>query len=114
MPAAIPGSTVLPRRSWPLAGGAPGAEFTVECRSRTDFVRYLEGLTRDWEMIHYETSVFAADNDRVVMLGSTAWRNRRTRKVVDTPKADLVTFRNGRIVDFSEFYDTAKLFAATA
>ena len=64
-------------------------------------------------MIHYETSVFAADTDRVVMLGSTAWRNRRTQKVVDTPKADLVTFRDGKIVDFSEFYDTAKLFAAT-
>src|ERR1700741_3658777 len=78
-----------------LAGGAPGAEFTVECRSRADFVRYLEGLTKDC----------------VVMLGSTAWRNKRTRKVVDTPKADLVTFRDGRIVDFAEFYDTAKLFA---
>jgi len=48
------------------------------------------------------------------MLGSTAWRNRRTGKVVDTPKADLVTFRDGRIVDFTEFYDTAKLFAAAA
>lgn len=97
-----------------LAGGAPGAEFAVECRSRADFVRYLEGLTKDWEMIHYETSVFAADGDRVVMLGSTAWRNKRTRKVVDTPKADLVTFRDGRIIDFAEFYDTAKLFAAAA
>jgi ketosteroid isomerase-like protein len=65
-------------------------------------------------MIHYQTSVFVADGDRVVMLGSTAWRNRRTQRVVDTPKADLVTFRDGKIVDFSEFYDTAKLFAAIA
>jgi ketosteroid isomerase-like protein len=48
------------------------------------------------------------------MLGSTAWRNRRTQRVVDTPKADLLTFRGGRIVEFFEFYDTAKLFAATS
>jgi ketosteroid isomerase-like protein len=96
-----------------LAGGAPEAEFTIECRSRADVARYFEGLAHGWEMIHYTTSVFAADGDRVVMLGSTAWRNRQTQKVVDTPKADLVTLRGGRIVEFSEFYDTSKLLAAT-
>ncbi len=95
-----------------LAGGGPGAEFTVECHSRDEVTRYFAELAKGWEMIHYTTEVFAACEDRVVMLGSTAWRNRRTQRVVDTPKADLVTFRNGRIVEFFEFYDTAKLFAA--
>jgi hypothetical protein len=95
-----------------LAGGGPGAEFTVECHSRADVARYFAELAKGWEMIHYTTKVFAAAEDRVVMLGSTAWRNRRTQRLVDTPKADLVTFRNGQIVEFFEFYDTAKLFAA--
>lgn len=96
-----------------LAGGGPGAEFTVECHSRADVARYFAELAKGWEMIHYTTEVFVASGDRVVMLGSTAWRNRGTQRVVDTPKADLVTFRDGRIVEFFEFYDTAKLFAAT-
>src|SRR5687768_1034991 len=76
-----------------LAGGRPGLEFTQECSSAADVARYLEGLTSDWEMLHYKTDVFAVDGERVVMLGSTSWRHKKTSQVFDTPKADLVTFR---------------------
>jgi ketosteroid isomerase-like protein len=96
-----------------LAGGRPGLEFTQECHSVADVARYLEGLTGEWEMLHYKTEVFAVDGDRVVMLGSTSWRNKKTMQAFDTPKADLVTFRDGRIVEFFEFYDTEKLLAPT-
>lgn len=95
-----------------LAGGRPGLEFTQECCSIGDVARYLEGLTGEWEMLHYTTSEFAVDGDRVVMLGSTSWKHRKTGEVFDTPKADLVTFRDGRIVEFFEFYDTEKVLAA--
>ena len=90
-----------------LAGGAPGLEFTVECHGPEDVARYLAGLARDWEMIHYTTAPFAVEGDRVAMLGSTSWRHRATGRTFDTPKADLVTFRDGRVVEFVEFYDTA-------
>jgi ketosteroid isomerase-like protein len=95
-----------------LAGGAPGAEFTREVRSREEFKRYFTGLLADWEMIHYTTDEFIAEGNRVAMRGSTAWRNRKTGRVVDTAKADFVTFRDGKIVEFQEFYDTAALMAA--
>ncbi len=95
-----------------LAGGAPDAEFTARIDSKKDFERYFEGLRADWEMINYKTGDFIAEGERVAMRGSTAWRNRKTGKVVDTPKADFWTFRDGKIVEFHEFYDTAALFAA--
>ncbi len=95
-----------------LAAGKPGLEFTLECRSANDVARYFAGLTGEWEMIHYTTDQFAVDGDRIVMLGSTSWRNKKTGQVFDTPKADLITFRDGRIVDFFEFYDTEKVLAA--
>jgi ketosteroid isomerase-like protein len=63
-------------------------------------------------MIHYKTEQFAVDGDRVVMVGRTAWRNRKTGRHFDTPKADLVTFRDGRVVEFLEFYDTAMVLSA--
>ena len=94
-----------------LAGGAPGAEFTAKIHSKKDFERYFKGLLDDWEMINYKTGDFIAEGDQVAMRGSTAWRNRKTGKVVDTPKADFWTFRNGKIVEFHEFYDTAALIA---
>jgi ketosteroid isomerase-like protein len=63
-------------------------------------------------MIHYTTEPFAVDDDRVVMLGRTSWRNRHTGRHFDTPKVDLATFRDGRVVEFLEFYDTAMVLAA--
>ena len=99
-------------RVFSLAAGAPGAEFTSEVRSREEFGRYFTGLLADWEMIHYTTDEFIAEGERVAMRGSTAWRNRKTGRVLETPKADFATFRDGKVVEFHEFYNTAAMMAA--
>lgn len=95
-----------------LADGKPGVDFTREVRSKDEFMRYFAGLLENWEMIHYTTDDFVVDGDRVVMRGSTAWKNRKTGRVVETRKVDFVTFRDGKMVEFDEFYDTAAMMAA--
>ena len=95
-----------------LAGGADPMAFTVECGSKEDIKRYFAGLVKDWEMVHYTVEEYIAQGDQVVARGTTEWRHTGTRKSVNTPKADFVTFRNGLISDFYEFYDTARVFAA--
>jgi hypothetical protein len=95
-----------------LAAGAPAAPFTSAIDSKEQFKRYFDGLLGDWEMINYKTGRFIAEGEHVAMLGSTAWRNRKTRREVDTPKADFWTFRDGKVVEFHEFYDTAALVVA--
>jgi len=95
-----------------LAAGASAAPFTSEINSKEQFKRYFDGLLADWEMINYKTGQFIAEGERVAMLGSTAWRNRRTGREVDTPKADFWTFEGGKVVEFHELYDTAGLAAA--
>jgi hypothetical protein len=95
-----------------LAAGRPGLEFTLECQSPADIDRYFAGLAADWDMIHYTTDSFAVEGDRIVMLGSTSWKHKKTGRVFDTPKVDLVTFRDGRIVEFFEFYDTDMVLVA--
>ena len=99
-------------KCYSLAAGAPGAEFTAIVKSKKDFERYFRGLLADWEMLHYSTSHFVAEGESVAVRGSTAWRNRKTGRAVDTPKADFWTFRDGKVVEFHEFYDTAALIAA--
>lgn len=90
-----------------LADGADKLEFTKRRTSREDLVGYFEGLTGQMEMIHYTVDEFVAQGDRVVAIGSTAWRNRATGKEFETPKVDLWRFDNGRAVEFFEFFDTA-------
>ena len=95
-----------------LAGGAEGVEFTRQRAGKADFLSYLVGLTADWEMSFYRIDEYIAQNDRVVAVGSTSWRNKSTGKIVVTPKIDIWRMKDGKAVQFSEFYDTAKLIAA--
>jgi ketosteroid isomerase-like protein len=96
-----------------LADGAPGMEFTASGQTRGDFVAYLQQLVADWEMIAYEMHEYIAQDDRVVAIGHCAWRHKRTGKAVDTPKVDIWRFKNGKVVEFFELYDTARTIAAT-
>lgn len=96
-----------------LGGGEPGLDFSRACKSKADVRRYFVELVRDWQMIHYTVEELVAQGERVVMLGRCEWKNRKTGKSVETPKADFIKLRNGRVVEFLEFFDTAKVLAAT-
>ena len=90
-----------------LAAGARGMEFTGGCQGKDEVRNYFVGLAQDWEMQHYTPVHFVAQDDWVVMRGTCGWRHRRTNKVVETPKADFLRLKDGKVVEFHEFYDTA-------
>ncbi|HTP92317.1 MAG TPA: nuclear transport factor 2 family protein [Xanthobacteraceae bacterium] len=92
-----------------LAEGAQGTAYLTTYQSRTALAEYFAGITRDWEMIEYVAEHYVAQDDRVVMLGRCAWRNKRTGKVVRSPKADSWRFVGGKAIEFYEYYDTAQL-----
>ena len=54
-----------------------------------------------------------AQDDRVVVVSRVAFKSRITGKVAQSPKADIFRFRDGKIVEFIEFFDTAAAAAAT-
>ena len=100
--------------SWgSLADGRPGMDFTRPRASKEEVVSYFEGLAKDWTMEFYFVNEFVAQNNRVVALAESGWKNRHTGKVVKTPKADVWRFRDGKAVEFMEFYDTQKALEAT-
>jgi uncharacterized protein len=90
-----------------LARGAPEMLFATRYDNRQALRGYFEGLLSEWEMIHYTFDEFVAQGDVVFARGSTAWRNKRTGRVADTPKVDYWRFRDGKAVEFFEYYDTA-------
>ena len=96
-----------------LAQGRPeGARYLTAYNSRDALKGYFDGLVRDWEMIEYVTEQYVAQGDRVVMLGRCSWRNKKSGKVVATPKCDSWRFANGKAVEFYEYFDTAQVHAA--
>jgi hypothetical protein len=95
-----------------LANGSPEMPFSASRSNKSQILDYLEELNRDWDMVSFDMNDFIAQGDRVVAIGRVAWRNKATGKIADTPKVDVWRFRDGKAVDFLEFYDTALSFAA--
>ncbi len=60
-------------------------------------------------MIEYVVDDLVAQGDRVVMLGRCSFRFRNNGRVVTTPKADAWRFKDGKAVEFFEYFDTAQL-----
>ena len=95
-----------------LAGGAAGMEFTRARCGRNEIASYFEEMTAEWEMISFTPEDFIAQADRVAAVGSCAWRSRKTGKVAESAMAHFFTFRDGKVVDVLELFDTAAAIAA--
>ncbi|MDR3636997.1 MAG: nuclear transport factor 2 family protein [Isosphaeraceae bacterium] len=95
-----------------LASGDPAMKFSATRRGRIEAEQYFAELAEQWEMLEFHAEEFIAERDRVVMLGRCAWRFRATGKTVESPIAHIWRFHNGQAIEFFEFYDTARAFAA--
>ena len=69
-------------------------------------VAYFAAIAEAWEMIEASVDRFVARGDTVVVIGRAAWRNLRTLRVVDGPKVDIWTVREGQAVHFLEMFDS--------
>lgn len=99
--------------SWvSLAGGVTPLSFTAEGVGKSDVRNYFHGLLAAWRMDYYKVDYFVAEDDRVVMVGTTKWTNKETGKACETPKIDVWRFRDGRAIEFFEHYDTAQMLDA--
>ncbi len=91
-----------------LSVGPPNRLPFARLRHGPDEVRaYFQALNEDWEMISYKINELIGQRDRVVALADVCFCHRRTGKLVATLKADVFRLRDGRIVDFCEFFDSA-------
>lgn len=85
-------------------GVAAGGEVQT---GKTAAREYLQRLAAEWEMLSFDMSEFVADGDRIVVLGHITARHKESRRLMDSRKVDAYRFRNGRIVDYFEYLDTA-------
>ena len=63
-------------------------------------------------MVHYTIDEYVAQGDAVVARGSTAWTNKKTGKPAETPKVDFWRFKDGKAVEFYEYFDYGRVAAA--
>jgi uncharacterized protein len=92
---------------WNSVGPPNRLPFAKSRRGRDEVREYFRALAEDWEMISYKVNELIGQRDRVVALADVCFCHRETGKLVATAKADVFRLRDGRIVDFCEFYDSA-------
>jgi len=97
-----------------LAQAPPQLEYLASYRARDALGAYFEGIKRDWDIIEYRVDHLVAQGDRVVMLGHLTVRSKATGKIVKTPKVDSWRFKDGKAIEFFEYYDTAQVIQAMA
>ena len=73
---------------------------------------WVGGLASTVEYTTFEPREFIAQGDQVVVIGSERARVKATGRVVDTDWVMVFTIRDGKVVRFRDYYDTAPSLAA--
>lgn len=89
-----------------------GAGFSGTRRGREQVRQFFTALNQAQEVLSFEPREFIGDRDKVVVLGHYAWRVRGTGRRFENDWAMVFTLRDGQIVRFQEFTDTALVAAA--
>ena len=82
---------------------APGRELSKRQMLRA----FMEYLQQDLDMLEYSVSRCVEKDNIVVSIGDSAWRVRSTGRIFRTKMVKMFWFKDGLIIRFEEFFDTA-------
>jgi uncharacterized protein len=73
---------------------------------------FFGSVNQVFDIQRFEPREFIAQGDRIVVLGSETARVRASGKTLELDWVHSFTMRNGKVVAFQEFFDTAAVVAA--
>lgn len=100
-----------PDADW-LIPGPPEVSYAGARRGHPEVVEFFTVLAKTVEVQRFEPREFIAQGDTVAVLGHETLRIKATGRVAENDWVMLFTFRDGRVVRFREFDDTAAVAAA--
>ena len=92
---------------WCSMGSTGDLPWLGQCHGFEGVVNYFQTLAASITVNSYEPEYFVADGDRVVAIVSLSITHNATGRTSNFEKADVFRFRDGKILEFTEFYDTA-------
>jgi uncharacterized protein len=87
----------------PVAGTRTGRDGVLD---------FFATLARDQDVLSFEPKELVAQGDKVISLGSYAWRVKETGREYSSDFVHIFTVRDGVIANFREHFDTAVVAAA--
>lgn len=96
---------------WQLAD-IENVPFAGQRSGREQVGQFFSLLAEDQDVLQFDPQEFIAEGDRVVALGQYRWRVKSTGREYGGDWAHVFTIRDGKIVGFHEYMDTAAAAAA--
>ena len=81
-------------------------------RGRDQVGKFFEQIATGSEIVKFEPKEYVAEGDKVVAFGRYAGKAKATGRSYETDWAMVFTFRDGKVIRFREYSDTANLAAA--
>jgi len=97
-----------PEVEWHTPGPKGVLPFAGVHRGPDAVVQWWKKLGESEEAIRFEPKDFIPYEDKVIVMGDSDMRVKSTGKELSTEWVQVYTLRDGKIVDFREFYDTAQ------
>lgn len=76
-------------------------------RGKQGIAVYFSQLGAHVQALRFEAREFIAEGDKVVVLGDATWQVKSTGRSFDTPWAHAFIMRDGKVIRFEAFADTA-------
>lgn len=86
--------------------------FSGTYHGKAGVAEYFAKMNACQEAQRFEPIEYLADGDKVVVYGISAWRVKATGRTYETPWAHIITARDGKVVRFEQYNDTAAVVAA--
>jgi ketosteroid isomerase-like protein len=84
-----------------------GAEFSGSRTGKPAVAEFFKQLAEAEDFSHFAPNEFIAEGDRVIALGSSTATIKETGKTFKTDWVHVFTVKNGKITNFTEFFDNA-------
>ncbi|RPI56538.1 MAG: nuclear transport factor 2 family protein [Acidobacteria bacterium] len=94
-----------------VSSGPPELITSGRRTGRQAVAEFFTAVNEVFDIQRFDPQEFIAQGDRVVVLGHESARVRATGKVIDSDWAHVFTMKNGKVVAFQEYVDTALVVA---
>lgn len=92
----------------------PGLSFAKDRFSKQQMVDYFSSLLNDWTMDHFSPEDYVCEDNRIAVYGHCAWFYKANGNKAECLFSHLWRFEDGKVVEFTEVFDSAKAAAAAS
>ncbi|HEV2611770.1 MAG TPA: nuclear transport factor 2 family protein [Noviherbaspirillum sp.] len=86
--------------------------FSGTYHGKAEVAQFFQKLSDSQDAERFEPIEYLADGDKVVVYGNSTWRVKSTGRTYDTPWVHISTMRDGKVIRFQDYTNSAAVEAA--